>query len=319
MSLTRLTLITALLTLCASAPARGDGNHGPGATHDHRQPIGQGRYQLIGYEPGQGVEVLDRATAMLFLVDLRRREAAALDAAKGTIVTRKLIEETLASASGELTWPGAGPSQSSRAYEYVRGSGLLRGGSTALFDSDRGQLILLTSAGRELIDAPRGVRGRQKFQAQDATGTLARLRAARSQGQAITLLRGIAQAEGLYRRRSKELRYASRAELIEAKILNEAALSIPGYTIEIEPGQGDLAQRRFLARATPTEEGLLHLAVNETGVVHASKSPIPANPEASLPPHARPLAQPPRQRPPVGRTPQPSPSRPGGGNPFGPR
>lgn len=315
---TRSPLIALVLSACLAGLALADGNHGPGATHDHNnRPIGQGRYQLIGYEPNQGVEVLDRATAVLYLVDLRMREAAALDAGKGSIVTRKLVEETVAPPSGELAWPVEGATtQKAPRFEHVRGNAVMRGGTTALFDSERGQLIVLTSGSRDVIDAPRGVHSRQKLQVKDGTGTLNRLQAGRSQRQAITVLRGIAQAEGLFRRRSQQLRFASLAELIEAKILTKEAVTIPGYTIDVQPGKGELSQRRFLARAVPTKEGLAHLAINESGVVHGSKSPIPASEEATLPPHARPLQQPnARQRPPAGR-PQPQPGRPRG-NPYG--
>ncbi len=325
--LTRQTLtaliLSALVSFSVGVPALADGNHGAGATHDHRtQQVGQGRYRLIGYEPNQGVEVLDRATAVLYLVDLRAREAAALDGARGTIVTRKLVEETIAPPSAELAWPAAGATQTARRYEHVRGNALMRGGSTALFDSDRGQLIVLTSGTRDVIDAPKGVHARQELQVKDGTGTLERLEAGRSQRQAIMVLRGIAQAQGLFRRRSQQLRFASLGELLEAKILTPEALKVPGYTIVVEAGKGELAQRRFLARAVPAKEGLAHLAINESGVVHGSKSPIPPSDDASLPAHARPLPPAPgarQQRPPSGPA-QPSgqPSR-RRADPFGPR
>jgi hypothetical protein len=322
-------LLTLLLLAALPASVFADGNHGPGANHDHSKAVGQGRYQLVGYEPNQGVEVLDRATAVLYLIDLRMREAAALDAAKGTIVTRKLIEEKIAPPSAELTWPTQGPApsatQSAPRYEHVRGNALIRGGTTALFDSNRGHLIVLTSGSRDVIDAPRGVHSRQVLQVKDGTGTLQRLQAGRSQRQAMMVLRGIAQAEGLFRRRSKQLRFATLAELIEAKILTKEAIQVPGYTIDVQPGKGDFAQRRFLARATPTKEGMAHLAINESGVVHGSKSPIPASEDASLPPHARPIQQPrqqPRQQPPPAQ-PGRGGARPGGGrqraNPYSPR
>lgn len=326
--LTRLTLIAFSFSVLFAPTALADGNHGAGANHDHRsQAIGQGRYRLIGYEPNQGVEVLDRVTAVLYLIDLRSREAAALDGTKGTIVTRKLVLETIAPPSGELAWPSAGPTQTARRYEHVRGNALIRGGTTALFDSDRGQLIVLTSGTRDVIDAPQGVHSRQDLQVKDGTGTLERLAASRSQRQAIMVLRGIAQAEALFRRRSKQLRFASLAELVEAKILTKEAIEVPGYTLHVQAGKGELSQRRFLARAVPAKEGLVHLAINESGVVHGSKAPIPASDDASLPASARPIQPAPgaRQRPPSGPAQpsgqprrRPSRSRPGA-DPFGPR
>lgn len=311
--LARSTLIPLLscALLLSLAPAYGDGDHGAGATHEHK-PVGQGRYKLIGYEPGQGVEVLDRATAILFLVDLRAREATALDGARGTIVTQKLVTKTIATPSAELAWPASGPSQSRR-FEHVRGNALMRGASTALFDSDRGQLIVLTSGSRSVIDAPKGVHSQQRLQLKDGTGTLSKLEAGRNQRRAIMVLRTIAQAEGLFRRRNPEVRFASLAELLEAKILTKEAVAVPGYTIEVQAGKGELAQRRFLARATPLKPGLAHLAINETGVPHGSATPIPASDDASLPSHARPI-----KAPQAARRGQPGRGQPGRGQPGQP-